>query len=363
MGRKKTTNMPNPPEEDEDSKGCKSCPKLVAKEDYGIQCDACLSWSHLECCDVSLSVYKLYQSSNMDNVGFKWFCTDCRNKYDDNSEVRKELKKVENFMDDTGKALNVLQKEMSNLKEMMQENGKSLNKEIDNKLNDKVVNMVQSYSKIVSKDIKKTIENNQVITAINNNLKCVKTNIDKTKEIEDENKARKDKEFNVCVFNIPEGTGEDKETDYKSDIKKLKQVFEGKIEIKPDDIKTVYRIGVKKTDSNKPRPFIMKFNCLSKRKEVLSLRNLFYKKKVEDDIERDLTDGVEGIEKQEKKNGNRVFVHPDRTKKEVEEHRKLVDQLKKRQNEGEENIGIRNGQIIKFGNPFRDRPQFSWGEC
>ena len=136
--------------------------------------------------------------------------------------------------------------------------------------------MGQSWSSVVSKNIKKTIENNQVITAINKNLKSVKTNIDNNKEKEDESKARKGKECNVCIFNIPEDYGECEETNYKNDILKLKQIFEGKVVIKPEDTKTAYRIGVKKEDTTKPRPFILKFNSLTKRKEVLALRNLFF---------------------------------------------------------------------------------------
>ena len=199
-------------------------------------------------------------------------------------------------------------------------------------LSERVVNMGQTWSTVVSKNISKTIENNQVITSINKNLKSVKSNIDSNKDREDENKARKGKECNVCVFNIPEGTEENDEDNYKKDINKLKQVVEGKVIIKAEDLKTAYRIGTKKSDAS-PRPFILKFNNLSKHKEVLALRNLFYK--------------------QDEEEGNRVFVHPDRTKKEVEEHRLLVNELKQRKEDGEENIGIRNGKIIKFGNPFR----------
>ena len=52
---------------------------------------------------------------------------------------------------------------------------------------------------------------------------------------------------------------------------------------------------------------------------------------------------------------------PDRTKKEIEEQRQLVKELKERRDNGEENIGIRNGKVIQFGNPFRNSPQFCWG--
>lgn len=42
-----------------------------------------------------------------------------------------------------------------------------------------------------------------------------------------------------------------------------------------------------------------------------------------------------------------VFIAPDRTPKEREEHKKLREELKRRQHEGEEGIIIRKGKIVK----------------
>ena len=56
-----------------------------------------------------------------------------------------------------------------------------------------------------------------------------------------------------------------------------------------------------------------------------------------------------------------IYISPDRTKKQQEEHRQLVLQLKKRKADGETNIGIRNGRIVSL-QPFRRNPQLYWGE-
>ena len=328
---------------------CKIC--SIPCEERAIKCDLCKWWIHAEC--EKMTVFSLNFFTKYDD--YVWFCKSCRldfrKKNNGDDPIQTNAETMENSLHyvEFKNQIKAMEENMQSLQssisckfKLFEENlFKSMEKQKD-VLSEKVVNMGQTWSSVVSKNINKTIENNQVITSINKNLKSVKSNIDSNKDREDENKARKGKECNVCVFNIPEGTEENDEDNYKMDINKLKQVFEGKVIIKAEDLKTAYRIGMKKSDVTSPRPFILKFNNLSKRKEVLGLRNLFYKQDQEEE-------------------GNRVFVHPDRTKKEVEEHRLLVNELKQRKADGEENIGIRNGKIIKFGNPFRDRPQFSWG--
>ncbi len=330
------------------SSDCKVCSKPCKEK--AIKCDMCQWWIHAECEKMTSASYSFFTKHD----DYVWLCKDCRaefrKKYNGNGPTEasesmhdfQEFKSQIKMMEDN---IHTLQSTISSKFKQFEENMyKSMEKQ-KNALSEKVVDIGQSWSSVVSKNIKKTIENNQVITSINKNLKSVKSNIDFNKDRENENKIRKEKESNVCIFNIPETeSGENDQDSYNKDIAKLRQLFEGKVEIKAEDIVGVRRIGVKKTDAIYPRPFIIKFRNLSKRKEVLALRNLFFK-----------------VNKNEEEAGNRVFVHPDRTKKEVEEHRLLVNELKKRREDGEENIGIKNGKIIKFGNPFRERPQFNWG--
>ena len=54
-----------------------------------------------------------------------------------------------------------------------------------------------------------------------------------------------------------------------------------------------------------------------------------------------------------------IFVHPDRTKQEQEEHRELVKTLKERKGNGESNLHIKDGKIVKY-QPFREATQFCW---
>lgn len=339
-------------EKDKVLSDCKVCSKPCKEK--AIKCDMCKWWVHAECEKMTTVSYNFFTKHD----DYVWLCKKCRSVFrkrysgDDPTQTNfetaessadyLEFKNQIKTMEDN---IHTLQSSISNKFKQLEENlSKSMEKQKD-VLSEKVVDMGQSWSNVVSKNIKKTIENNQVITSINKNLKSVKSNIDSNKDREDESKARKMKENNVCVFNIPEMSGEDDISNYEKDIGKLRKVFKGKVAIKAEDIKTARRVGIKKQDAANPRPFIMVFNNPSKRKEVLALRNLCYKENEGD----------------EEEIGSRVFVHPDRTKKEVEAHKLLVNEMKKRREEGEENLGIRNGKIVKFGNPFRNRPQFNWG--
>ena len=154
----------------------------------------------------------------------------------------------------------------------------------------------------------------------------------KSREEENEEQLRQQKLNNVIIFNVPESTGEPEETK-KSDIQKLKAIFKDNIEIRPEDIKTVYRKEQSK-ENTRPRPILMKFTTLEKKLEILKLRNLFC---------RHLNENVP------------IYINSDRTYNERMHYKKLHQQLKDRKASGEDNLTIRNGKIIK-ALPFRFDP-------
>jgi hypothetical protein len=100
----------------------------------------------------------------------------------------------------------------------------------------------------------------------------------------------------------------------------------------------LYRIGIK--DVSNTRPIIIRFSRTDKRNEVLRNRVLPFKK------------GGKDIQ---------VALAPDRTRQEREEHKQLLAELKKRKTDEEnENLVIRNGKIVSR-RPFRYKPQIFWG--
>ena len=81
--------------------------------------------------------------------------------------------------------------------------------------------------------------------------------------------------------------------------------------------------------SERPRPLILTLNNLDTKTEIL-----------------------EGAYKlSHTPEWRNIYVAPDRTPKEREEHKMLRDELKRRRQEGEENIVIRKGKIVKKNEP------------
>ena len=100
-------------------------------------------------------------------------------------------------------------------------------------------------------------------------------------------------------------------------------------------------MGVKSSD--KTRTLIIKFHNIETRRKVLSSRNLFYEV--------------------ENKPKIKIFIAPDRTPKQREEHKKVYEELKKRKEKGETDLYIKNGEIlkyVKYPQPFRYSSQSNW---
>ena len=185
---------------------------------------------------------------------------------------------------------------------------------------------------------------------------------------EKEMKERASKELNVCFFNIPEAEdGTSAENACKEDVIKVQNILSGKIILTKQDVKALYRVGHPSKEVK--RPVVMKLASLEKKIEVLKLRNLKFNLKKEDDGTEDENEEEEEENEQERKKENSnaenikqknyidIYVSPDRTYQQQNEHRKLVAEFKERRDiKKEKNIYIRNGKIVKDLS-FRIDPQ------
>ena len=250
-----------------------------------------------------------------------------------NSALQKHIEKSENNINNLHEKI-----------DQLLNTGKQITKKVD-----PIQKEIQSYAEKVtasqslgpasqSEMITAMNKNFEVISNMNTSLKEVKVNIESKIVKENESLEKKRKECNVCIFNLPESKLTNEEENYKQDILKLKSTFNGKIIIEKEDIKSIYRKGINK---NKPRsrPLIIKFTSIEKRNEVLDLEDLVHE-------DNNLI--------------TKIYIHPDKTTKEIEQHRELVKVLNERREKGEENIGIRNGKIVSLV-PFRPDPQSLWG--
>ena len=264
-------------------------------------------------------------------------------------EVLIHYKKNETLQEDLTQQkedMKSIKQNLQNLQDTLANKFEKLDENFTNKVNNQKNELQKSYAEALG-TINSNLENNEVISTISQNLISVKKKIEnhteKNKENENEKKIKEIKMKNLCIFNLPEHDSDDAEAQSNADIIKLKKLFHGKVHIEQKHVqsKPVSRLGEYQT-GGRPRPLILRLNDLDKRMEILQLRNL--------------TIG-------DSENEVRVFIQPDRTKREQLKQKELREELKKRRleaNEGQEFV-IRGDKIIERM-PFRSSPQtVAWG--
>lgn len=346
---------------------CLNCSKPVVE--HGLECDQCDHWFHTTCEGISTDQYK-----TLGNINSVWFCKSCSTKFRKNKNNSKEDKsfqtepmeiqdiKTSILAEIKNTIPQLLQQEIgkhlkssfhNEIEQVQQLRGelKSENRNLNNKLDSCL-----SYAKVTSKGLP---INEQSMTAIKQDFEEIKTQHDNaimsiSKDFQEfktsfTSKQAEEKELherelrsnNVCIFNVPESKSNDIDTEAKEDSKKLQSIFKDKIDLNKTDIKGYRRIGLK--HSNKTRPIILKLNSFQKKQQMIKLRNLQFE-----------TKDVLGAE-----SAIPIFACPDRTKKQQEENRKLVQQLKEKQNEDKANKYVIDYKLNKVV-PFRPKSQFYW---
>ena len=154
--------------------------------------------------------------------------------------------------------------------------------------------------------------------------KEIEQQIKKTSE-EDQEEATliKSKEQNLVYFDLPESANESTSDRMKHDFKLLNEAYANKMEHK--DISNLFRVGRK--SENKNRPLVVKFASLETREKFL---------KSSGDLKIKCGNAIKP-----------VYMSIDRTQKQREAHKILVEQLKRRRATGEQNLAIRGDKIVK----------------
>ena len=225
----------------------------------------------------------------------KWFCQLCES---DVSEILTNFQKFKK-----------VSKEISDIRDDMA--GKL--KEFEHRL---VHCEVQKTSENVSQTIKEQVAKDYSITR-------------------EEEKLIESKKCNLIFFKVPECPAENPGERMKKDYEVLNEAYNQKF-AKNTDIDACFRVG-KKTDS--VRPLIVSFKNEEIKKTMLS----------------------QGRELSIKRNNEeiRIYSSIDRTQKQREQHKLLVETMKSRKENGEDNLGIKNGRIVenfqKIGGPTRVR--------
>ena len=163
--------------------------------------------------------------------------------------------------------------------------------------------------------------------ASNDNNDYAVTSRNNSNNVAELNRAELDliesKKSNLIYFNIPESDSDNISDRMKHDFKLVSETYKN-VKIDHTDITTLYRVGKK---SERARPLVVKYKNIDRKNEILSSSSKLSVKYRTTSYE--------------------VFVSIDRTPIQREVHKKLVDELKNRKSNGESDLVIRNGKIIK----------------
>ena len=293
-----------------------------------LHCYDCKDEYHYDCANISFSLYKCI--TDVAEVGARWHCATCLDST-------------------TPKSSSTLQGSFESFKTSMHEELKAISANVEKQLMsfkaqilDKQETCQKSYASVISKNLdKQHSETAQVVVALKKNVETLNNNVENEKIQKNELKMREKKKNNLMMFRLPESSDQSPAEAFKEDFVNIINIIDPQKNLSSTDIVDLYRIGEK--DASKTRPVVIRFNSTEKRNEMLKLRNLYCETK----------DNSPKVQ---------VFLAPDRTTKQIQEHKLLVDELNRRKNEeGETDIQIRNGRIVKRDQPFRFKPQDYWG--
>ena len=196
------------------------------------------------------------------------------------------------------------------------------------------------YAAAVSKNLDTHEKTNKVMSELTQQVETLKINVESDINQKSENMVKEQLIKNVIIFKVPESQENEPDKAYQEDFNKVLDAIDPEKNLKRDDIVRFYRLEPKIKTTDTIRPIKVSLKNVELRNNILKLRNIYCKS---------------GNETKQ------IFIAPDRTLQERENHKKLVAELKERKSKGEKDIMIRNGKIVS-SQPFRYKPQDFWGE-
>jgi hypothetical protein len=143
-----------------------------------------------------------------------------------------------------------------------------------------------------------------------------------------EAREREKRERNLVFVNIKESAAAAATDRKREDIAEVKKVLDKVVQLAEDEIQEVFRLG--QVGGNKPR--LLKVVVKDKEKKYEILRK-----------SKDLNQGINDPRK-------KVFVNPDYSKEQRQANKELREEFKRRVGQGEKDIKIIKGKIVKLEN-------------
>lgn len=281
--------------EDEDEPTC-PCRKEIPNITF-IECTECETAYHPACCGLDGITKAVISKIMMKN----WRCPRCF-KFPEDIPTQKEEK--------TKLSPQTVSEIITIVNSTVEENLKTL---------------------LSSENLKQADENAEEFTLVTGRKRHNSIQLAIKEQREEEILIEKKKD-NLIIYGMPEIASDDKKDEMLEDFRRIKKVYEGKTEVKNEDIKHITRLGRKEADKIRPIQIILVNQ--NKRKELLTKNSKL--KLLENDT------------------STNIYVSTDRTKNQRKADKALRDELKRRR-ETTPDLIIRNNRIV----PFRPAAQVS----
>lgn len=304
----------------EDKDRCIDCGKDVLSSQQRLKCDICGFWYHASCEKVADEMYALL--CKFDNEpSLQWLCGRCvalnRGIMKMMATMQEHQQSLEEKMNDLAKntemkidALSeLLNESLTNREKTSQITVVDTQKHVDDKF-DELINTVKQQ-KIDGQYVQEVVEG-AVTTKLHEDLE----------EREERNRRR----TSVIIHGLQESSSDDEDVRQSEDEEHMIGLLH---EIKCDNVSIngIVRLGKRAEDlSVKPRP--MKVIVASEEQKIKVLKQ------------------AKNLKSKKEGGFDKVFIHQDLTPKQRQERKVLVDELKRRKDQGEENLILVNGRIV-----------------
>lgn len=299
---------------------CGDCTKEVKTRDKAVECEICLVWFHTKCGNVSDTLYKVLQEEP-DNC--HWYCKNCsrgaKTIYLSMVSLRSTMEDIQSELLGIHSDLNTLKSDVNSIEEESRETKREaretrraverlqFNEEAKELCVSRLEKRLETLENRPSRDITRiesrldVLENRPNIE-ITQESTLVDKVIEKTADLVNKHMSEKEdqesRRMNLVIFNFPESGTK------KQDIDKVSEMFkeEFNLVIKPIDAK---RVGRPNADKIKLLKITMP--STSERKQILIKA-------------KELRDSTNDVYK-------KCYIRPDLTKLQLEESKKLREEL------------------------------------
>ena len=315
---------------------CCECGEIIDDDTKAVQCEKCVSketWICAGCLDLTDELYCQLATSSKSN--FHWFCDKCEAIVleADSGSNDKILSQISGLHAKSDKIELFLADSLMTIEQKLLDRVTAMEVMLQKKAENDLLQLVEGRLKkledrpVVIEEVQQRLEHK--VDQLRSNMEepvalAVQGALqeDKTEELEIERRKA-----NVIVHGVPESEADDSEQRKDDDLTVLAAMFQ---EVRTENVtvENVVRLGKKAADPTQhPRP--MKVVLDSAESKISLLKN------------------AKNLREKQEGGWSKVFIHQDLTPKQREARKPLVVELKERKANGEKDLIIYNGKVVK----------------